>query len=389
MLLASVVAVLGVASVLLVILAPGTSAPDALDPKAFIWRREPVSIAGGVFEIRQLAPLDRRVVAIASGPFDDALVRNRGLLISSADGVTWEPADGPIAAVSITAVTTWKGAAWAFGQVAGPVDVENQVWRSADGTAWTKVDGVTGMDFGLGGVSGLAGSEAAILATAFDRHDAESGDFLLLRSENGRDWVPVRQPRGPSYGLRSMTHGPAGFVVLFAFEDDRGAQFGEAWHSVDGLRWTQHPIAGPEHGFNLFDVAGGPAGFAAVGITIEADAPDFKPTAWVSANGEFWQRATIVDASEPIAGMTELIVPVGTGYLAFGRAGPSDVEMVAAAWTSSDGLQWTRSPSWPVSMALDEATGAVRWGERIFVNGQAIDGDGAGHPVVWIGELGH
>jgi hypothetical protein len=359
---------------------------DRHEPGAITWRHEAATVGGGgVFEPDQLAPMSDRVFAIARRPLAPALDLEHGSLISSADGFLWAPVEGPIAAVSLNALTSIEGVAWAFGQVDGPVEPEHQVWRSEDGTAWDRVAGVSGLDFGKGEVWRVAGVGSTVVVLARDWIDVESHDGLVLRSDDGRDWELVKQPRGPSYGLRSLDNGPAGFVITFAFEDPDGTSRGEAWHSLDGRIWTEHPIQTPRHGFNAFQAAGGPIGFSIVGLAADDPKRDWQPAAWTSPNGLVWQRVSTVDATGPTSGAMHSVVSINPGYIAFGNAGALDADG-PAAWRSADGQQWARLLDWPASLAPHESIdGAVVWNDRILVTGGASDGTGPDEPVIWLG----
>jgi hypothetical protein len=389
------VAVLGAAVVcaaIVLVVVLGTSRDDqpSGDPRDLIWRHKAATIGGGgVFEPNQFAPMSDRVFAIASVPLLPALDRWRGSLVSSTDGFLWAPVEGPIAAVSLNALASIDGVAWAFGQVDGPAEPEHQVWRSEDGTTWERVAGVSGLDFGKGEVWRVAGVGSTVVVVARAWIDVESHDGLVLRSDDGRDWELVKQPRGPSYGLRSLDSGPAGFVITFAFEDPDGTSRGEAWHSLDGRTWTQNAIQTPRQGFNAFQAAGGPIGFSIVGFAADDPKRDWQPAAWTSPNGLVWQRASTVDPTGPTTGAMHAVVSISPGYMAFGNAGALDADR-PAAWRSGDGQQWARLLEWPASLAPHESVdGAVAWNDRILVTGTASDGTGPDKPVIWLGEPVH
>ena len=149
---------------------------------------------------------------------------------------------------------------------------------------------------------------------------------------------------------------------------DPTACYGAAWTDVGGAGWTAAPnqpglemgltvpTSGPER--SIYDVANGPAGFVAVGYDYNpprsacAVAPcTTGPAVWRSADGQTWERVHldlgpgIVDRfSNPIVAITAddrgyVMVGYAQTLAGDGQFGPAH----AAAWTSPDGIDWTRA----------------------------------------------
>jgi hypothetical protein len=149
---------------------------------------------------------------------------------------------------------------------------------------------------------------------------------------------------------------------------DPTACYGAAWTDVSGAGWAAAPnqpglqmgvsvpTSGPERG--IYDIAKGPAGLVAVGYDYNpprstcAVAPCATgPAVWRSADGQTWERVDldlgpgIVDRfSDPIVAITAddrryVMVGYAQTLAAEGELGPAH----AAAWTSSDGIDWTRA----------------------------------------------
>jgi hypothetical protein len=106
------------------------------------------------------------------------------------------------------------------------------------------------------------------------------------------------------------------------------------WTSVDGTTWTRLP-----HNEAVFGsaevggvIAGGP-GLIAVGSHV-----------WTSPDGTTWSRVPHDESVFGDAAMSS-VTPFGSGYVAVGGTGTGQIRSGnAVAWTSPDGLTWTRAP---------------------------------------------
>lgn len=368
---------------------PPTSSPKVSPPvpgvparPPEVWRRGDLRVVpAGAFDIRHVAALADRVIAFAvlrPGRDDGPEATS---LLGSIDGLMWEPVPGPINDIAITAVTTVDGTVWAFGQ-AGEADdgPEHQIWTTSDGIVWKRIQGVTGLDFGAGVIYEVAGHQGGMFAMASHRVDVEFSETILLRSDDGHAWERVAPARGPVFGIRSMTAGSAGYVVLFHSEDE--GNIGEAWHSPDGRAWTRHPIPSDPLGLNFHDAAFGHDAYVAVGVALSNRAGDTRPAAWLSPDGQRWAMAEIV---EPAAGGgIELVASIDLGFIALGRASDPDGTTRVVSWGSPDGRQWHRLGAFPApdsTSLLD----AVAWREFVIVAGSETGQQGRALPVIWVG----
>jgi|GEM_PF-1096643 len=123
------------------------------------------------------------------------------------------------------------------------------------------------------------------------------------------------------------------------------------WTSPDGLTWSRVPhdeaVFGGDGNRQMFDVAVGGPGLVAVGRDGPAVDGEGHAAAWTSADGLTWSR---VPHDESVFGgpgeQRMLSVTVGgPGLVAVGFETPVGLlGRDAAVWTSIDGLDWSRVP---------------------------------------------
>ena len=200
------------------------------------------------------------------------------------------------------------------------------------------------------------------------------------------DWTPVLDQPASSdtqltnvvwTGNRFVAAGTANtFDPLFVDSTD-----GQTWH-------VQPKMSGSDR---IQDMAVGPNGVIAVGLD------DMGARSWVSKDGLSWTAAPNSSALRPAAGRSIRMNGVtwtGTSWLAVGEedtacdyncdAASSDQ---AIAWSSADGLHWTRAPRAP-SLARGAMNDVARGGPGFVAVGGAPDRPAttqvAEHAVVWI-----
>ncbi len=160
-----------------------------------------------------------------------------------------------------------------------------------------------------------------------------------------------------------MANGPNGLVAIgYPMDGDNAGRPG-IWRSADGQVWERVAVTfGPaELGVRLSAVTAGGQGYVVVGSVIEysgvAGGPiTARAAAWVSGDGSNWTRADdtpdmdvgpCVDTlEEPGCGGMLGVSPNGEGFVAVGSVRTSasgDDPTRPAAWTSPNGLTWTRS----------------------------------------------
>lgn len=148
---------------------------------------------------------------------------------------------------------------------------------------------------------------------------------------------------------------------------DSTACYGAAWTDVGGGGWAAAPnqpglemgltvpTSGPDR--SIYDIANGPAGLVAVGYDYNpprsacAVAPCASgPAVWRSADGQTWERVHLDLGPGVIDRFSSPIVAITAddrGYVMVGYAqtlaGDGQPGARAAAWTSPDGIDWTRA----------------------------------------------
>ena len=117
------------------------------------------------------------------------------------------------------------------------------------------------------------------------------------------------------------------------------------WTSVDGTTWTRLP-----HNEAVFGsagiggvIAGGP-GLIAVGSRSVVRGVVNDAVVWTSPDGITWSQVPHDEAVFGSANMNS-VTPFGSGYVAVGGTGTGQIRSGnAVAWTSPDGMTWTRAP---------------------------------------------
>lgn len=270
---------------------------------------------------------------------------------------------------------------------------------------------VTGLDGAI--VHGVAPFKGGVVAVG-----SLDGEPAAWTSDDGGAWEPAQvQSGGEVQSLRAVAFAEAG--VAFGGDD---AAVSPLWTSADGSAW-QH--AGADNGIkgrvNAVDVDGDR--WVAAGDIVDDESGEvYKGAVWTSHDGRSWEKAadvalgegtvsdvavagdtTVVggfdvtggkiwtahgsadfapaDSQEFAAATIQGVAATGDGFVAVGR-GLGDQQMVA--WTSADGVTWTREEIAPETFAPDEEINELATvGERIFAVGATPQGG-----AVWTSQDG-
>lgn len=218
--------------------------------------------------------------------------------------------------------------------------------------------------------------------------------------------APVR--RSPRRGwlvaaaIVAMVAVVGGLVLTRSSDDDRVDPVDEVRTDVvaspDEIRagWERVPNAFPDDAF-VNDVASGPAGFVAVGLTFVPNGTTDDPTEpaiWHSGDGRSWNAAP-VPISDAGRNETVAVTAWRDGYVAL-----VDVGGVSTLWRSPDGLTWSEpepSPSLPtlpggkVTRLLADGESLIAYGDGAWVSSDGItwargDLDAPVHAIVRDGD---
>ena len=186
---------------------------------------------------------------------------------------------------------------------------------------------------------------------------------VVLDSEDGLTWH-----RGADLGAResvtvaALATGPRGLVAVGTISFRPAS-----WVSEDGLVWRPRtePFPMPVLGTDTATVTGvitNGDGWIAVGredpaCEVACGVDPVRGLAWTSRDGLAWTRVTDQPALE--GGGMDSIVRMGAGFVATGIDARH-----AAVWTSTDGATWSRVPDEPLFHAQPETNPSVAVGMR-------------------------
>lgn len=336
-----------------------------------------VSPDGQTFDHRQTG-VDRRLRDVAAGPSGLLAVGDGGVVLWSGDGDAWAVGDSGVTA-ALNAVTR-AGSRWvAVGDASTAV-------ASDDGVAWSRL-AVGGLVQDLQDVAWHAGHLAVVGESAYRVGPLEQdlsqgwrsppgplravvacgGRFVAVgdRGRHGRDdGDGALEPAGRAHQelwLAGAACGPDGALGV-----GRGGQVAS---SPDGLRW-RHRTAPTS--LTLRDLAVGPSGGVAVGVTTDGDSSRGESgVILTSGDGATWEVAERVVGRETravAAGDGRLVVVGGTWF----ETPWSSALSKGWAWTSTDG-----GLAWRLHDVDGPAMEAVTWDGRRFL---ALASD---RPFIW------
>ena len=130
-----------------------------------------------------------------------------------------------------------------------------------------------------------------------------------------------------------------------------------AWTSPDGGTWTLAPMGTTEFTFPV-SMAVGPGGdVVAVGRS------GSSPIAWTSPDGRAWRtHAVPVIGTDGVAERMTTVIATPDGYLAGGSVGPELADRHARFWRSADGVDWRPVPDDRDAFADAEVRAIARLG---------------------------
>ena len=283
-------------------------------------------------------------LAIAAGTAGRSVIVGRigndAAAWASADGVTWQPADGGLAFVETPETRITAVVARPSGFVAGGwAGVTNQpgrarFWTSPDGRSWLRVADGPALDDGR--VASMAMTVRGLVAVGTTGPVGHPTGSAVWRSSDGTTWERIPGSTALLAGaMAGVTVGGPGLVAVGANLDSTKAL---AWLSKDGRDWSLAPDQETlsYHGLRITmaDVTAGTNGtLVAVGHFLFGSQYG-QGTTWTSPDGSTWTRAPDLAAfgqGEPGA-----VIADGPGYVAVGTVGAPD-NYIPTVWLSPPG----------------------------------------------------
>jgi hypothetical protein len=208
----------------------------------------------------------------------------------------------------------------------------------------------------------------------------------------GGKWVAVVGPGAGTSQQGAMTGiagGPAGFVAVGWYAPRsvaapiRGDRHAASWTSADGVTWVLQ--ATPDLG-ELTDVAARPGGFMAAGTDWVSDPDSGDGAVLTSTDGKSWTRLRTTGLDGPGPTALRRLLPTGGGAVAIGTRLDGTVTR-SGLWSSPNLVTWTETAALPgPGAATAGATALTRLANgTLVVVGTSSTLDGTPSPLLWTG----
>lgn len=150
-----------------------------------------------------------------------------------------------------------------------------------------------------------------------------------------------------------------------------------AWTSPDAMTWTLSRLGATEFTF--------PVALAVRDETIVAVGRSGNlPVAWATSDGRTWHDHTVPTlGSVAVAERMTTVVATPSGFIAGGSVGPELFERHARFWMSPDGRSWQAIPDDGPAFADAEVRSIVRWGSGFVAVGVLGSGQRPTGSVAW------
>ncbi len=217
------------------------------------------------------------------------------------------------------------------------------VWLSEDGRTWERVPDPDGVFTGGLMIDDIAATSSGYVAIGAAEESGFANAAVWL-SADGHSWSRVDSPNFVEANMNAVAVGDPGIVAV-------GGGF--IWFSPDGRTWSQ--VETPRAAGLLRDVAFADWGFVAVGARsheyFDIDSGEYlqavRPHAWISANGLDWERIELHPSTEEWVGASphSVLVVEDTVIAAgsYARTYNSHFDAVPTFWTTTNGVDWTRT----------------------------------------------
>jgi hypothetical protein len=248
----------------------------------------------GANPINDVAATDTGFLALGSLTSPQGV--SQPLLLTSADGVTWQRAGGPAVEPGAVFPEYFAGAVTAGGGQYAVVTSSDPaarvlVWRSADGTTWETVGGAE-LFAGVADpiVTRVASLDGRLVAAG---QSDSAGDAAAWVSDDGETWTPASSAAlgGPGVQTAGVLASQDDEWLLFGTEtaDGGGVMAGVAWASADGQEWRRLPPGSEEPTAATLQLVGGASNGGDVAV-IGSQYPGPVDLATLQMNGWWVER---------------------------------------------------------------------------------------------------
>ena len=280
---------------------------------------------------------------------DDTVFENAQI-----DGVSWT-------SQGYVAVGLWKDERADASGEAGRTQtfgIAPAAWRSTDGVRWISLPVVAepGDDLDAGRMKAVVEVDGRLIAVGCLDENCLSGPAMWVSGTSG-GFTPatdVPAPEAAAVNDVIATHGGLVAVGTYNSVGDAPSR-AAAWTSVDGERWLRSGAIEDGAYSAMRGVARIGDVLIAVGDAATEDRTTFHPAVWRSMDdGATWQSIAPSTFGGYPGTYLQKVVFTGAALVAVGRA--NDSEPRAAAWVSPDGETWQRvempgGGAWAVSIA--------------------------------------
>jgi hypothetical protein len=222
----------------------------------------PADTFPGAYPINDVTATDTGFLALGSLTSSQGV--SQPLLLTSADGVSWQRAGGPALEPGAVFPEYFAGAVAADGRQYAVVTSSDpaarvMVWRSSDGATW---DTVGGPELFAGVADPVVTRVAALDGRLVAAGQSDSaGDAAVWVSDDGEAWAlaPGTALGGPGIQTAGVLATQDGEWLLFGTEthDAGGDMGGVAWSSTDGQEWRRLPPGSDEPTAPTLQLVGG------------------------------------------------------------------------------------------------------------------------------------
>jgi hypothetical protein len=296
-------------------------AAGSADSHPAIWRRDASgtwTLVSAASPALYLLPGAENLISIAHGPAGWIAVGDvvsgaapRPVVVTSANGVTWQPADTQAAfagpGISITAVAAGPDGYVVVGSQVTAGRAFTVLWWSADLRTWIQASN-GGLD---GRVQPSAAYAVAAVPASFVAVGTHGSGSAIWTSGDGRQWAvhDVPAPAGASAAVLRMVTVNGSRIVAGGYAVTRAGDVPIAVVSADGgLRWHQAVLSAPGGLGTVTALTAAGSGFIAAGQVGTAAAR--HAVTWSSPDGLSWSAAT--PATSGVREITALSASGGT-----------------------------------------------------------------------------